>query len=299
MSAEGRKETRTLRTVVRGLAQSLKESGIPSPGLEAHLLAATVLDVSREEVLRAYDQEISYEALMKIEGLAERRSRGEPMAYIRGLKEFWSLAFKVDRRVMIPRPETELLVDRCLRHAREKARGRRLLALDVGTGSGAVACAFAAELEDALIIASDVSRDALAVARENAGKLGLDHKIRFVLGGLLEPFRAGCDFDIMAANLPYIPSGRLPLLPEGIRDYEPGLALDGGADGLEVIRTLVASARGHVGDGGILALEVEDDQVDMVIAMLKAAGGFGTIGIDVDTAGFKRVVWAEKGGFGP
>ena len=283
---------------MRGLAQNLKESGIPSPGLEAHLLAALVLDVSREEVLRAYDQEISYEALMKIENLAERRSSGEPMAYIRGYKEFWSLGFEVDRRVMIPRPETELLVDRCLRHAREKARGRRLLALDVGTGSGAIACAFAVELEDASIIASDVSPDAVAVARGNAGKLGLDHKIRFVLGNLLEPFGVGCDFDIIAANLPYIPSGRLKLLPEGIRDFEPGLALDGGTDGLEVIRRLAAAARCHVGDGGILALEVEDDQVDSVTAMLKAAGGFGTLGVDVDTAGFKRVVWAEKGGEG-
>ncbi len=261
--------------------------------------AALVLDVSREEVLRAYEQEISYEALVKIEGLADRRSRGEPMAYIRGLKEFWSLGFDVDCRVMIPRPETELLVDRCLRHAGSlKARGRKLLALDVGTGSGAIACAFAVELEDASIIASDVSRDAVAVARGNAGKLGLGHKIRFVMGDLLEPFRVGCNFDIIAANLPYIPSGRLPLLPEGIRDYEPSLALDGGTDGLEVIRRLVAGACGHAGDGGILALEVEDDQVDMVTAMLKAAGGFGTIGVDVDTAGFKRVVWAEKAGDG-
>jgi release factor glutamine methyltransferase len=284
----------TLRTIVREQTERLRTAGIPSAGLEAQLLAAFALGVSREELLRCYDDAVSYEAGMRIGALVERRLRGEPMAYIRGVKEFWSMELSVDPRVMIPRPETEILVDRCVRHARSRLRRGRILAADVGTGSGAVACALVRELPEASVVAIDISADALAVARRNVEFLGLSHRIRLVRGNLLAPLRRGLLLDIVAANLPYVPTAGLRVLPEGIRDYEPHVALDGGADGLEVVRRLLYDAQAYLGPGGLIALEVEDTQVEEVEAMIAAKAMASDGGVDVDMAGFKRVVWAEK-----
>lgn len=283
-----------LREIVRREIERLKGAGIPSPGLEAQLLAARYLGMSREEVILYFDDEVSYEARMKIESLTGRRIAGEPMAYIRGVKEFWSLAFRVDKRVMIPRPDTEMLVERCVKHAGEAADTGCLLAADVGTGSGAVACAIAHEMRRAVVIGVDVSADAVGLANENVEALGMADRIRLVRGDLLSPFRRDGSFDIIAANLPYIPASGIRYLPEEIRDYEPRVALDGGEDGLDVIRRLLYDAHRYIGRGGLVALEVEDTQVDAVTAMMNEKSAYRRIGVDVDMAGFKRVVWAKR-----
>ena len=284
----------SIKEIVRREASRLREAGIPSHGLEAQLLAAFALGMSREDLLLAFDDTVSYESQMRIEGLTARRIAGEPMAYIRGVKEFWSLPFRVDGRVMIPRPDTEVLVDRCLRHARGRLGGQRVVAVDVGTGSGAIACALAREIEDALVIAVDISREAAGLARENIRELGLSGRVWTVVGDLLGPFRRRADFHIVAANLPYIPSAELRYLPEGIREHEPWTALDGGSDGLEVIRRLLYDSEGYVRSGGLLALEVDDSQVEEVVGIVKGSLVYADTGVDVDTAGFKRVVWAMK-----
>jgi release factor glutamine methyltransferase len=166
--------------------------------------------------------------------------------------------------------------------------------VDVGTGSGAVACALARELEGATVLAVDISDQALQVARSNAEALGLGHRIRFLRCDLLAPFRPGPRFDIMAANLPYIPGGGIDYLPEGIRDHEPRLALDGGKDGLEVIGRLLYDAHLMLAAGGMVALEVEDTQVEAVRGALESNPAYGIQGVEEDMAGFKRVLWAQK-----
>jgi len=284
----------SLQTILRAEAERMKKAGIPSPALETQLLAAFSMGVTREELILRLEDEVSYEARMAIESLVNRRVAGEPMAYIRGVKEFWSLEFRVDARVMIPRPDTETLVQSCLDHAAKRLGREPRCVADVGTGSGAVACALGKELEGATVVAVDVSDRALAVARSNAEALGLGHRIRFVRGDLLSPFRAGPRFDIIAANLPYIPTGSLAYLPEGIRDFEPRLALDGGRDGLEVIRRLLYDADRVLAPGGVVALEVEDTQVEEVEKMVDSRAVYGTRGIDEDMAGFKRVLWAQR-----
>lgn len=284
----------SLQTILRAEAERMRKEGIPSPALETQLLAAFSMGITREELILRLDDEVSYEARMAIESLVSRRVAGEPMAYIRGVKEFWSLELRVDRRVMIPRPDTETLVQSCLDHAAKRLGREPRLVVDVGTGSGAVACAIARELESAVVVAVDVSAAALGVARSNAEALGLGHRIRFARGDLLTPFRAGPRFDIIAANLPYIPTGSLAYLPEGIRDFEPRLALDGGHDGLEVIRRLLYDADRVLAPGGMVALEVEDTQVEEVKKILESKTVYGTMGIDEDMAGFKRVLWAKR-----
>jgi release factor glutamine methyltransferase len=250
--------------------------------------------MSREDLLLAFDDMVSCEAQMRIEGLTARRITGEPMAYIRGVKEFWSLTFKVDGRVMIPRPDTEVLVERCLRHAGERLGGSSIVAVDVGTGSGAIACALACELEGALVAAVDISKEAVGLARENIETLGLSPRVRPVAGDLLGPFRRRADFHIVAANLPYIPSAEIGFLPEGTRNYEPRVALDGGGDGLAVMRRLLHDADEYIQSGGLLALEVDDGQVEEVMSVVKGCPAYGDSGVDIDTAGFKRVAWAVK-----
>jgi len=195
---------------------------------------------------------------------------------------------------MIPRPDTEMLVERCVKHAGEAADTGRLLAADVGTGSGAVACAIAHEMRRAVVVGVDVSADAVGLANENVEALGMADRIRLVRGDLLSPFRPDGSFDIIAANLPYIPASGIRYLPEEIRDYEPRVAMDGGEDGLDVIRRLLYDAHRYIGRGGLVALEVEDTQVDAVTAMMNEKSVYRRIGVDVDMAGFKRVVWAKK-----
>lgn len=284
----------SLQTILRTEAERMRKAGIPSPMLEVQLLAAFSMNLRREEVILRLEQEVSYEVRMAIEALVDRRIAGEPMAYIRGVKEFWSLEFRVDSRVMIPRPDTETLVQCCLDHAALRLGREPRRVVDVGTGSGAVACALARELEGATVLAVDISDQALQVARSNAEALGLGHRIRFLRCDLLAPFRPGPRFDIMAANLPYIPGGGIDYLPEGIRDHEPRLALDGGKDGLEVIGRLLYDAHLMLAAGGMVALEVEDTQVEAVRGALESNPAYGIQGVEEDMAGFKRVLWAQK-----
>ncbi len=284
----------SIKSIVHSEAARLKEAGIPSALLEAQLLTALALGISREALLSAYESAISYEVRLKIDALVARRLEGEPMAYIRGVKEFWSLTFKVDRRVMIPRPDTEILVERCLRHVREHFPGGDIAIVDVGTGSGAIACALASELEAAFVAAGDISPQAIALAKENIVSLGFFPRVLPVVADLLSPFRPGEVFHLIAANLPYIPSGEMRFLPEGTRDFEPWIALDGGREGLDIIRRLIADANRYLCRGGMLALEVDDQQVEVVMSLLLKCGVYDPRGVDIDAAGFKRVVWGVK-----
>jgi len=259
---------------VREAARRLAAAGCETPRLDAELLVAATRGVGRERLILEPEAEVDPQSL---EALVARRAAREPIAYILGRKEFRRITLAVDPRVLIPRPETELLVE----VGRGLAPGARVL--DVGTGSGAVALALKDERPDLEVWGVDLSADALEVARENARALGLE--VQFAHGDLLEGMPG--HFDAVLANLPYVADGA-ELEPE-IERYEPPGALFAGEDGLSVIRRLVALAARVP----LVALEVGFDQAEAVAALLREAG-FGSVQRLRDLAGHERVVVGRR-----
>ena len=221
--------------------------------------------------------------------LVERRYRGEPIQYLTGETEFYGLPFKVTRDVLIPRPETEHLVERvgellpCFAHPR---------IVDVGTGSGAIAIALAHLWPSVAIAAIDISAAALGVARCNAQSLGLADRIRFIEGDLLAPV-AEDRFDIVVSNPPYVPNTDRALIAVEVKEYEPALALFAGEDGLDVYRRLIPAAYAVLDPGGFIALEIGFSQAEAITEVL-AAGGFGGVEFTPDLQGIPRVVSAQR-----
>ncbi len=252
-------------------------AGSESGRLDAELLLAEVLGVDRARLVVDATLPVPADVWARYRRLVARRRAHEPVAYILGRRDFRRLTLTVDRRVLVPRPETETLVEAAL----SLPSGARVL--DVGTGSGAVALALADERPDLAVWGSDVSPDAVAVARLNAERLGL--AVRFVVADLLDGV-AGA-FDAVVANPPYVADD--DPLPADVAQYEPGLALFGGADGLEVVRRLVAG----LGGVGFVALEVGAGQAGAV-AELAAAAGFGRVERRSDLAGIERVVVGRR-----
>lgn len=292
----------TVLEVVRWTTTRFSQRGLASPRLDAEILAAHALGISRVQLYVQHDRPLQAAELAGMRELVKRRQAGESVAYIIGKKEFFGIDLTVDARVLVPRPDTETLVDEAL--ARLAATGnlgetpRALRVADVGTGSGAVAIAIAktgvraaAEARPALeVVASDVSSDALAVARANAERHGA--AITFVEGDLDAPLAALAPFDVIAANLPYIASGDIDGLAPEVR-AEPRLALDGGGDGLALVRRLVAAAPGLLRAGGALALEIGAGQ-SAATAELLAAAGFTDIKRRRDLGEIERVVSGVK-----
>jgi release factor glutamine methyltransferase len=223
----------------------------------------------------------------------QRRRGGEPVAYILGVREFFGLPMRVDRRVLIPRPDTETLVEVALQ--RSAARSMYGRALDVCTGSGCVAIAFAHVRPTWRVTGLDLSSDALVVARENALRNGAIWGVRFAEADLLEGLPERERFEVITANPPYITSAEVTALDRGIRDFEPRLALDGGTDGLAVVRRIVALAPERLALGGLLALEIGADQSDRVHALF-AEAGLTAIERHRDYGGHERVVSGIKSG---
>jgi release factor glutamine methyltransferase len=267
----------TVSDAVRAAAARLADAGCETPRLDAEILLASVLGVGRERLVLDGAALVGEENAARYAGLIARRSAREPVAYITGVKEFRRISLEVDPRVLIPRPETELLVDVGL----SVASGARVV--DVGTGSGAVALALKDERPDLEVTGVDSSLDAIEVARCNAARLGLD--VRFVRGDLL----AGADgpWDAVLANLPYVADDAV-LAPE-IARYEPASALFAGPDGLDAIRRLVDCAAGVP----LIAVEIGIDQAGTVTGLLSRAG-FAAVEVMGDLAGFDRVVVGRR-----
>ena len=263
----------TVREAVRQATAELAAAGCETPGLDAELLLGSVLGCDRARLVLAAGEAIDRDAIARFRLLIERRAAREPVAYVIGVKEFRRLSLMVDRRVLIPRPETELLVEVGLGLA------ERASVVDVGTGSGAVALALKHERPDLWVMGTDVDAGALTVARANAAALGLE--VAFVQADLLEGLSR--EFDAVLANLPYVGS-EAELAPE-ISRYEPREALLAGPDGLDVIRRLVAMS----GRVRLVALEVGFDQAPAVEDLLRSAGFRSTERLR-DLAGHERVV---------
>ena len=276
----------TLLDVIRWTAARFAERGIASPRLDAEILVAHVLGLPRVQLYVQFDRPLQSEELAGIRALIKRRQAGESVAYLVGKKEFWGLDFAVDARVLVPRPDTETLVEEARERLGPPAEGTALAIADVGTGSGAIAVTLAKLFPAAVVYAVDKSPDALEVARGNAERLGV--QVTFLEGDLSAPLAAHGPLSLIAANLPYIPTGDLAALPADVQT-EPKLALDGGPDGLALVRRLVADAPALLAPGGALALEIGAGQASATAALLVEAG-FSDVRARRDLAGVERVV---------
>ena len=276
----------TRGAVRAGAIARLNAARIETAVLDADLLLAFALGIRKEDVYAHPERDVPPEGARRFAALVERRARGEPVAYLRGVKEFYGLDFTVDPRVLIPRPETELLVDEALRRLRARTHP---LVVDVGTGSGAVAVALAAHLRAARFIATDASADALDVARANAARHGVAGRIDFRVGDLLTPVSERVD--AVVTNLPYLTTAEVDAGRGTSIEFEPRAALDGGADGLDVIRAAIGQLSGKVSEGAVVIFECAPAQASVVASLLGTALS-ADAEVVRDLAGRERLVLA-------
>lgn len=265
----------------------LAEAGRATPRLDAEVMLASFLKVERLDLWREPERTLEETDLPVFSSWVARRAAGEPVAYIVGHKEFWSLDFEVNREVLIPRPETEVLVEEVLKVAPQEG----IRVLDLGVGSGAIVSALACELPRASFVATDISWAALAVAARNAERHGTRRRIRFICGDLFVPLKGR--FDIIVSNPPYIAAEEFTGLPVGVRDYEPRMALVGGPDGLSFLRRIILEASPYLNPGGWLFVEMGVNQQAAVEGFLVQAG-FDDIDFRRDYGGTIRVARGRK-----
>ncbi|HEU4403812.1 MAG TPA: peptide chain release factor N(5)-glutamine methyltransferase [Polyangiaceae bacterium] len=278
----------TVGRVARWAADDFKARGIEGARLEAELLLAHVLKVDRVRILTDPSRPLEAGELAAYRELIRRRRAREPVAYLLGVREFYGRPFRVDRRVLIPRPDTETLVEVALARTRHRSLSGR--ALDLCTGSGCVAVTFARERPTWRVDGADLSPGAVAVARDNALRLGAVWNVRWLVGDLYAPLDPARDrYDLVTANPPYIPRGEIAALDPDIRDFEPRVALDGGESGLELAARVVRGAPPFLRPGALLALEIMTGQGADARALFERAG-FADVEVANDYGGRERVV---------
>ena len=282
--------TWTTLKVLDWTAGRFGEAGLQSPRLEAQILLAHVLGCTRVQLYTGFDRPMEETELAAYRGLIKRRLAGEPMAYLIGEQEFWAMPFWVDASVLVPRRDTETLIEVVLEQLRDRTAPRTVV--DVCTGSGIIAIVLAKELLGARVLASDLSEAAVALARRNAERNRMQDRVEVRIGDLLEPLADVLPVDVLVSNPPYVARGDLAGLQAEVQK-EPRLALDGGDDGLDVLRRLVAAAPAAVRPGGLVALEHGFDQAERVAALLEATGAFTGIATRKDLGGQPRVTYAR------
>ena len=293
MSAHGALTNLSIDAARRILAARLRDSGIETPELDARLLIGAALGLDHTGLATQARRLVSRDDADIIEGFARRRIAHEPVARIVGRKEFWGLDLDVSAATLVPRPDTETVIEAALAVLRESAPSDRDLRIaDIGTGSGAILLALLSELNDAHGIGTDISDAALAVAQENARRLGLDERASFVRGDYAAGLRG--PFNLIVSNPPYIPSAEVAALDPDVRDYDPRIALDGGSDGLAAYRALAPQAAALLHPGGALVLEIGAEQGGAVSAILRNAGLAVSNPPRRDLAGRDRVVIGRK-----
>jgi release factor glutamine methyltransferase len=274
----------TVLEVLQSTKAFFEKHGVENPRLNIEHLLAHVLRKKRMDLYMQFDQALSEAELEPLRLLVRRRASGEPLQHLLGTVEFLGRTFAIDKRALIPRPETEHLVEIILARSRSRQR-----LLDVGTGSGVIALTLAAEMPDAQVAAVDISAEALALARENAERHALADRVTFHRGDLLEGISG--PFDLVVANLPYVRSAELSGLSREVR-HDPPMALDGGVEGLDLIDRLIASATGLL--QGELALEIGHNQAPAVERAL-TAHHYRDIAVATDYQGRNRFVFANYG----
>jgi release factor glutamine methyltransferase len=278
----------TVRSRLASAVETLRRAGIATPRVDAEWLLAGVLGVGRLEV-GLVGAALPPVLAERFDSAVRRRARREPLQRILGWEAFRGLRIRLTDDVFVPRPETEMLVEWALELLAPPAPGRRPLVVDVGTGSGCVACALATERPDVDVVAVDLSRAAALVARENADVLALGGRVRVVAGDLLEAF-GPARADLVVSNPPYLASALPEDLEPEVALHEPRAALDGGPDGLAQTRRIVAAARGRLNASGALVLETAGGAQSACVASLMRAAGFHDVAVRADLAGVDRFV---------
>ncbi len=280
----------TVIALLNNAAEQIARSCPETPRLDAEVLLASALNTEKVGLYRALYDIVPVLARERLQRLVARRITSEPISYILGRKEFWSLTFSVSPAVMVPRPDTEVLIEVVLQSFPTEGSPR---IIDIGTGSGAIAITLAKELPNASITATDISADALKVAQRNAAANNVS-TVTFLQGDLFEPVREQRHaFDLIVSNPPYIPTAQISSLPPGLRDYEPRLSFDGGPDGLEFYRRITQEAPLYLKPGAWLMLEVGHDQSNPVRIIISGTKAFFSLETVLDVSGIERVVKAR------
>jgi release factor glutamine methyltransferase len=286
----------TVRRVLDWTTAHLKQHGSETPRLDAEILLAHARACRRIELYTRYDEPLTDIQRAVMRDLTQRRAKSEPVAYLVGHREFFSLDFRVTPDVLIPRPDTETLVVELLDAAKAVESPR---ILDLGTGSGCIAVAAAVNLRSERITATDVSEAALTIARQNAETHAVTDRIRFLHGDLFTPLPDGEQFEVIASNAPYIAEGERETLQNDVRRYEPHAALFAGPTGTEILFRIIDGAAARLTPGGTLLLEVSPEQADAVRTRIEATGAYQDVRVVKDAAGLLRVVRARKLDAGP
>ena len=282
----------TIRQIILEARQKLEAAGIPSAHLDAEVLLAFLLQCDRLAFIKNPDDRLGEKQLADFDRLIARRAGGEPAAYITGRKAFWSFTLDVNPAVLIPRPDTEVIVEEALAVLEQESCSHPRI-LDIGTGSGAIALALACEAPGASITATDISEAALKTAQKNAAALKAEHSIVFLRGDLFEPVDGR--FDMIVSNPPYIGAEEYESLPAGVKNFEPEEALRAGQTGLEFYEKLIYQAHGYLAENGWLLLEIGARQKQEVCAIFEAHADFyERIDVRADYAGFPRVIKGRR-----
>lgn len=280
----------TVGKIIDWTTGHLRKHGSESPRLEAEILLAFARGCPRIQLYVQYNELLTDDQRAVMRDLVKRRAQAEPVAYLVGHREFFSLDFRVTPDVLIPRPESETLVLQLIAAAKSRSNAR---ILDVGTGSGCIAVAAAVNMPGATVTAIDISPRALEVAKDNASRHKVAERIRFLEGDLFAALSSDDQFDLIVSNPPYVADGEMASLPADIRQHEPPLALRAGLHGLDVIARLVSGAPSHLATGGVLFIEISPEQSAAVCTLIHDSGQFDPARVIKDSSGKARVVMAS------
>ncbi len=285
----------TVIDVLRWTSGHFARLEIPSPRLDAEVLLAHALGCDRVRLYLDHDRPLEPDERSKYRHLVRRRAAGEPAAYLIGEKEFYGRSFKVDKRVLVPRPETEHLVDAALKVLRSGSSGSSPVVLDLCTGSGCIASSLAVSEPDIFVVAVDLCADACELARHNAERLGVSDRVDVLEGDLFEPIRSSGlgPFQLIVANPPYVATGDFMELMRDVRDHEPRAALDSGPTGLEILLRIIAEAPEHAVPVAHVILEHGEGQGPRLVEAALAGGRYGQVEDSRDHAGLDRMLVAR------
>ena len=285
----------TILKVLQWATTYFRCNDIDSPRATAEILLAHALAAERIDLYVHYDQPLNAEELSRFKAIIKRRIKREPVAYILGHKEFWSMELAVTRHVLIPRPETECLVERALAYLETDTDSRRQRILELGTGSGAILIALASENTQHTYWGTDISAAAIQLARRNAESHGLAASIQFLIADWFAPFAVSAEpFDMIISNPPYIRSGELKRLQPEIQAFEPLEALNGSVDGLRCLRHIIQSAHLYLKPGGMLLLEMGHDQKVPLKQVIQHCDQYADVAFYTDYSGYDRIVAMRK-----
>ena len=287
--------TWTIKKLLDWMSQYFTDNKIDSPRLSAEILLSDLLAMKRMELYINFDREVTPDELTQLRGLVKRAINHEPICYLTGHAQFYSMEFEVDKSTLIPRPETEMLVEKAIDHLRKRSGNDHIL--DLCTGSGCIAAAIGKNYSDCEIVATDISQDALEIAQKNIEKYELTERINLLCGDLYEPIISELDgkkFDIITTNPPYITESEYESLDKNVRDYEPKHALIAGVDGLDIYKRIIEDVDKFLSSDGILLMEIGYRQGDAIRELLEKSGCFEEIKIDKDFSNNDRVVSAFR-----